>query len=66
MTELVLSRFEAHGPMIEGPRGKYVRLADVQVVIDALEGDRRLLQCLRNCGVDNWEGWEDAIDQFNE
>ncbi len=32
----------------------------------SLKEDARLLQCLRAAGVDNWEGWDDAIDIFNE
>lgn len=28
--------------------------------------DYSLLQCLRAAGVDNWEGWDDAIDMYNE
>lgn len=26
--------------------------------------DAKLLECLRRAGVDNWEGWDDAIDFF--
>jgi len=24
-----------------------------------------LLQCLRNAGVDNWDGWDFAIEEYN-
>jgi hypothetical protein len=30
-----------------------------------LEGSE-LLSCLKACGVDNWSGWDDAIEMFNE
>jgi hypothetical protein len=26
----------------------------------------RLLTCLENAGVDNWDGWDTAIDEYNE
>jgi hypothetical protein len=25
-----------------------------------------LLECLEACGVDNWGGWDDAMEIFNE
>tara|TARA_Y100000780_G_C13682823_1_gene416628 strand:- start:397 stop:588 length:192 start_codon:yes stop_codon:yes gene_type:complete len=28
--------------------------------------DQHLLTCLQNNGVDNWQGWDDAIDEYNE
>jgi hypothetical protein len=28
--------------------------------------DARLLNCLRNAGVDNWEGWDIAMDEYHE
>lgn len=28
--------------------------------------DQNLLSCLRGAGVDNWEGWDDALTAFNE
>ena len=34
---------------------EYTRLVD----------DSFLLQCLRNAGVDNWEGFEDAINAYD-
>lgn len=33
---------------------------------DALIADQNLLEALRNAGVDNWEGWDDAIDALHE
>ena len=24
-----------------------------------------LLECLRACGVDNWGGWDDAMEMYN-
>lgn len=27
--------------------------------------DSELLSCLEACGVDNWSGWDDAIEMFN-
>lgn len=35
-------------------------------IIIPLEEDSNWLNCLRNAGVDNWEGYEIAIDMFNE
>ena len=29
-----------------------------------LKKDARLLECLYNAGVDNWDGWDDAITEF--
>jgi hypothetical protein len=26
----------------------------------------RLLNCLERAGVDNWDGWDFAIDEYNE
>lgn len=31
---------------------------------DELMEDQQLLNCLRNGGLDNWEGWDDAIAMF--
>ncbi len=28
--------------------------------------DRELLLCLEACGVDNWQGWDEAMEMFNE
>lgn len=28
--------------------------------------DSELLGCLEACGVDNWSGWGDALEMFNE
>lgn len=28
--------------------------------------DQELLGCLEACGVDNWSGWDDAIEMFTE
>ena len=33
---------------------------------DELLKDSELLSCLEACGVDNWCGWDDAIEMFNE
>lgn len=30
--------------------------------IEILERDNELLEALRQCGVDNWEGYSDAIE----
>ncbi len=32
----------------------------------SLKEDSLLLRHLRAAGVDNWEGWDDAIEQFHE
>lgn len=34
--------------------------------IRALEEDRVFLQCLYQVGVDNWEGYEEALNLFEE
>ena len=28
--------------------------------------DQRLLDCLEGAGVDNWDGYEDAMEMFND
>jgi len=33
---------------------------------EQLVEDSLLLQALRNAGVDNWDGWDFAIDLFEE
>ena len=33
---------------------------------ESLKEDSEILDCLRACGVDNWEGWDDAMDMFHE
>jgi len=33
---------------------------------DQLVEDSELLNCLTACGVDNWDGWDSAIDMMNE
>lgn len=32
---------------------------------EELLDDQKLLDALRACGVDNWEGWDDAIRLYN-
>lgn len=32
---------------------------------EKLLNDQRLLQCLRNNGVDNWDFWDDSLSAFN-
>ena len=32
----------------------------------AVEDELCFLDCLRGCGVDNWEGYSDAIDMYRE
>ena len=32
----------------------------------ALERDAIKLQCLMDCGVDNWDGYEAAMDAYRE
>ena len=32
---------------------------------EELLDNTRLLNCLCNCGVENWSGWDYAIEQFN-
>ena len=31
-----------------------------------LKSDSKFLDCLRSLGVDNWDGWDEAIDLYNE
>ena len=33
---------------------------------DQLIDDSLLLNCLRNAGVDNWDGWDFAIEAYQE
>ena len=33
--------------------------------LDKLKEDSNLLECLRAQGVDNWDGWDDAIEMAN-
>jgi hypothetical protein len=33
---------------------------------DNLYDDSILLNCLRNAGVDNWDGWEYAVEAYEE
>jgi len=33
---------------------------------EELQNDQKLLDALRAAGVDNWDGWDEAIDIFNE
>lgn len=35
---------------------------DLQEYIKLLEEDQELLNALRACGVDNWDGYSDAIE----
>jgi hypothetical protein len=34
--------------------------------LEKLKEESRLLDCLKGAGVDNWEGYEDALDSFQE
>ena len=43
------------GDVIEILADEYNRLIDKAVMLDALFA----------CGVDNWEGWDDAMDIYN-
>lgn len=33
---------------------------------ERLVRDSELLGCLEACGVDNWNGWDDAMEMFAE
>ncbi len=33
---------------------------------DSLMRDRRILECLRACGVDNWDYFDDAMDMLDD
>lgn len=33
---------------------------------ERLRSDSELLGCLEACGVDNWCGWDDAMEMFAE
>lgn len=37
----------------------------LQAEYDQLIEDATLLSCLRNAGVDNWEGWDDACEAYS-
>ena len=32
---------------------------------EELQDDSFLLNCLRNAGVDNWEGWDYALEEYH-
>jgi hypothetical protein len=32
---------------------------------DALVNDQRKLDALEACGVDNWQGWDEAMDMYH-
>jgi len=34
--------------------------------LNSLEEDRRLMECLQACGVDNWDGYEYAQEMMEE
>lgn len=45
--------------------------AEEMVTITKKEYDKlldrdRLLNCLERAGVDNWDGWDFAMDEYNE
>lgn len=33
---------------------------------ERLLNDSEFLNCLKACGVDNWQGWDDAMQMFSE
>lgn len=37
----------------------------LQSKLSQLEEDSRLLECLRNAGVDNWDGYDFALEEFH-
>ena len=37
-----------------------------KVRLKQLELDSLRLECLRNAGVDNWPGWDDAMQEYRE
>jgi len=56
---------------ISSCKSKKLPTDDQTVTIGAIEysellNDSELLECLRSCGVDNWEGWGDAMELFEE
>jgi hypothetical protein len=32
--------------------------------LEQLQKDKALLECLRHAGVDNWDGWDFALEEF--
>jgi hypothetical protein len=34
--------------------------------IEGLEEDAEFLSCLEACGVDNWSGYSEAVEMYNE
>jgi hypothetical protein len=37
-----------------------------KALYDQLREDSEKLGCLEACGVDNWGGWDDAMEMFHE
>lgn len=42
------------------------QIAELKETIEAQDEDVNLLTCLRQAGVDNWEGYEHAVELFHE
>ena len=39
---------------------------DLMACVKALEKDQAFLHALQACGVDNWEGYSDAVDMLED
>lgn len=51
---------------IEKPKPKEEKVTITKSEYDSLLEDSEKLSCLEACGVDNWQGYEDAMEMFNE
>lgn len=62
-------RADIHGDLCGHERVAEHIAAHIKALNDKIESlmdDSKLLDCLRACGVDNWGGWDEAIDMYND
>lgn len=76
MIDRVIQQFEEINTVLKGNNPELSLLdlvSDFQESLDDLKeefieirDEANLLECLRNAGVDNWEGWDFAMDEYHE
>lgn len=44
----------------------HARIAELEADVNEAEEDVVFLRCLENAGVDNWDGYDYAREEFNE
>lgn len=65
MTEIVgIKPYEVFKTPINGELVEIVMVTTEQY--NKLNRDQDFLLCLQGCGVDNWEGYGDAVEMFEE